>query len=154
VFDIVPGYRNRRSPHELSAFFVLMKTAGGMLRLDRSSIADEIDALKTPWEHMPFYLVTQTLLVEAENDEDAAEKAATRIRSGEKVTVSVKADETTIAHITVAATVDARRPVSPPIAEATGQSLVADREAVVARPTDRKLILKRMVANALSLVRP
>ncbi|WP_262928010.1 hypothetical protein [Rhizobium wenxiniae] len=44
---------------------------------------------------MPFYLVTQTLLVEAENEQEAAEKAAARVRSGEKITVSVKADEAT-----------------------------------------------------------
>lgn len=103
---------------------------------------------------MPFYLVTQTLLVEAENDEDAAEKAATRIRSGEKITVSVKADETSITHITVAAAIDSPRPVSPPTAEATGQAPVADLEPIVAKPADRKLILKRIVADALSLVRP
>lgn len=103
---------------------------------------------------MPFYLVTQTLLVEAENDQDAAEKATARIRSGEKITVSVKADETTITHITVAATVDARPPVSPPTAETISQPIAADSETVVSRPTDRRLILKRMVADALSLVRP
>jgi hypothetical protein len=130
-----------------------MKTASGVLHLDRSSISDEICVLKTPREHMPFYLVTQTLLVEAVNEQDAAEKGATRIRSGEKITVSVKADEMTITHITVAAAVDAQRPDTPPTTEAAGQSLVAEPESVVGGPPDRKLILKRMVADALSLVR-
>lgn len=100
---------------------------------------------------MPFYLVTQTLLVEAEDEQDAAEKGAARIRSGEKITVSVKADETTITHIIVGATADAGRPASPPTADATDQLLVADPGAGAARPT--KGILKRIVANALSLVR-
>jgi hypothetical protein len=102
---------------------------------------------------MPFYLVTQTLLIDAENEQDAAENAAARARSGEKITVSVKADETTITHITVGAAVDAGRPVAPPTADDISQSL-ADHKAVVAKPTDRKLILKRMVADAMSLVRP
>lgn len=88
---------------------------------------------------MPFYLVTQTLLVEAENDEDAAQKAAARIRSGEKMTVSVKADETSITHIAVAAAVDSPRPVSSPTAKVTSQSVVAEPEPVVAKPADRKL---------------
>jgi hypothetical protein len=124
------------------------------LHLDRSIITDETDALKRLREHMPFYLVTQTLLLEAENEQDAAEKGTTRIRSGEKISVSVKADETTIRHITIDATVNARPPVSPRTEEAPGQSLTTEPEAVVAKPTDRKLILKRMVADALSLVRP
>lgn len=88
------------------------RPASELLQLDQGCIADEIDAEKTQRGPMPFYLVTQTLLVEAENDEEAAEKAATRIHSGEKVTVSVKADETSITHITVAAAIDSPRPVA------------------------------------------
>ncbi len=102
---------------------------------------------------MPFYLVTQTLLVEAENEQEAGERAATRIRSGEKITVSVKADETTITHVTVAAAVDERRAVSPPTAKVNRQALADEPETVVAKPTDRMLVLKRMAADALSLVR-
>jgi hypothetical protein len=103
---------------------------------------------------MPFYLVTQTLLVEAENEQDAAEKGAARVRSGEKITFSVKADETNITHITVAAAVDVARPVSFPTANASKQSHTVKPETVVAKPTGRKFILKRMVADALSLLRP
>lgn len=103
---------------------------------------------------MPFYLVTQTLLVEGENEQEAAEKAATRVRSGEKIEVSVKADETTITHITIARTVDAGGPISPPIADATVPSMTVEPKSVVANPTERKIILKRMIADALSLVRP
>ena len=122
-----------------------------MLQLDRSSNANEID---TKREHMPFYLVTQTLLVEAENEQEAGERAATRIRSREKITVSVKTDETTITHVTVAAAVDERRAVSPPTIKVNQQALADEPETVVAKPTDRMLVLKRMVADALSLVRP
>lgn len=101
---------------------------------------------------MPFYLVTQTLLVDAKNEQDAAEIAAARIRSGEKITVSVKVDEATITHITVAAAADERRAVSPPTAEVSQQALADEPETVDAKPTDRMLVLKRMVADALSLV--
>lgn len=103
---------------------------------------------------MPFYLVTQTLLVEGENEHDAAEKAAARIRSGQKIAVCVKADETTVTHITVAAVVDAPPPIPLSTTAADAQSLCADPEAVVARPTDRKLLLKRFVSEVLLLLRP
>lgn len=102
---------------------------------------------------MPFYLVTQTLLVEAENEQEAGERAATRIRSGEKITVSVKADEATITHITVAATVDAGSAVSPLTAQVSEQSLAVEPETLIASPADRKRILKRILVDALSLVR-
>ncbi|WP_145643631.1 hypothetical protein [Neorhizobium alkalisoli] len=103
---------------------------------------------------MPFYLVTHTLLVEAENEHDAAETGAAQLRSGAKITVSVKSDETTITHITVAATVAEPPPVSCPIAEADDQAHAVQPEAVVATPTDRKLILRRMMADAVMLFRP
>ncbi len=103
---------------------------------------------------MSFYLVTQTLLVEAENDHDAAEKGAAQLRSGAKITVSVKSDETTITHITVAATVDEQPPFLHSIAEAADQPHVAQPDPVVVTPTDRKLILRRMMADAVALLRP
>ncbi len=102
---------------------------------------------------MPFYLVTQTLLVEAENEQEAAEKAAARVRSGEKITVSVKADEATITHITVAPTVDAGSAISPLTAQVSEQSLAVEPETLIASPADRKRILKRILVDALSLVR-
>ncbi|MEV4608710.1 hypothetical protein MRBLMR1_003762 [Neorhizobium sp. LMR1-1-1.1] len=98
---------------------------------------------------MPFYLVTQTLLVEA-----AAETEAAQLRSGAKITVSVTSDETTITHITVAATGDGQPPVLHPIVEAAEQPHVAQSEAVLVTPTDRKLILRRMMADAVALLRP
>jgi hypothetical protein len=42
AFDIVPGYRRRRSPHGLSAFFVSEATANAELHLDWDGFADEI----------------------------------------------------------------------------------------------------------------
>lgn len=103
---------------------------------------------------MPFYLVTQTLLVEAENEHDAAETGAAQLRSGAKITVSVTSDETTITHITVAATGDGQPPVLHPIVEAAEQPHVAQSEAVLVTPTDKKLILRRMMADAVALLRP
>jgi hypothetical protein len=52
---------------------------------------------------MPFYLVTQTSLIEADDENAAAQKAIDQIRSGKQVTVSVKFDETTLSHIVVPA---------------------------------------------------
>jgi hypothetical protein len=42
AFDIVPGYKRRRSPHGSSAFFVSEATANEVLHLDRNRFADEI----------------------------------------------------------------------------------------------------------------
>jgi len=44
---------------------------------------------------MPFFLVTHTALVEADNEEAAAHDAVETIRSGVAVSVSVKSDEVT-----------------------------------------------------------
>jgi hypothetical protein len=55
---------------------------------------------------MPFYLVIQTTLIEAEDENAAAEKAINQIRSGKKVAVTVKSDETTLTHIVVPAKAD------------------------------------------------
>lgn len=52
---------------------------------------------------MPFYLVIQTSLIEADDEEAAARIAVDQIRSGNKVAVTVKSDETTVSHIVVAA---------------------------------------------------
>ena len=54
---------------------------------------------------MPFFLVTQTSLVEARDEQEAAQTGVDRLRSGGQVTVSVKSDETTITHVVVAAVV-------------------------------------------------
>lgn len=52
---------------------------------------------------MPFFLVTHTSLVEADNEKDAAGKAVFDIRSGRQLTVMVKADEHTVMQVSVAA---------------------------------------------------
>lgn len=52
---------------------------------------------------MPFFLVTHTSLVEADNETSAAEKAVGDVRSGHQLTVMVKADEHTVTQVTVAA---------------------------------------------------
>jgi len=51
---------------------------------------------------MPFYLVTHTSLVEADDEQAAAQKAVDQIRAGGAVKVTVKSDETTVYHIEVA----------------------------------------------------
>lgn len=55
---------------------------------------------------MPFFLVTQTSLVEAQDEQEAAQTGVDRLRSGRQVTVAVKSDETTITDVVVAAVVE------------------------------------------------
>lgn len=50
---------------------------------------------------MPFFLVTHTSLVEAENEEAAAGKAVAVIRGGGQMTVTVKSDEATTRQVVV-----------------------------------------------------
>lgn len=52
---------------------------------------------------MPFYLVTQTSLVEAEDEIAAAEKSFRQITDAEHVSFSVKFDEQTITLVSVSA---------------------------------------------------
>lgn len=54
---------------------------------------------------MPFFLVTQTVLIEADDEQAAALKATDLIRAGREVPVAVKADETKTTYITVPAQV-------------------------------------------------
>ncbi|WP_209234012.1 hypothetical protein [Rhizobium sp. 16-449-1b] len=61
---------------------------------------------KTLRESMPFYLVTQTSLIEAQDENAAALKAVELIRSGRKVAVTVKADEATLTRVVVPAKTD------------------------------------------------
>jgi len=98
---------------------------------------------------MPFFLVTQTTLVEAQDEQDAAQTGVDRLRSGGQVTVSVKSDETTITHVVVAAVAEEPLPV-----EAADPSPAANAipEIASATPESRKLILKRMVADSLALL--
>lgn len=50
---------------------------------------------------MPFFLVSHTSLVEAENEEVAAGKAVAVIRGGGQMTVTVKSDEATTRQVVV-----------------------------------------------------
>lgn len=74
--------------------------AAALARISETASPD-----RTSWEHMPFFLVTQISLVEAQDEQEAAQKGVNRLRSGEKLTVSVKSDKTTIAQVVVAAKV-------------------------------------------------
>ncbi|MGV1760555.1 hypothetical protein ACQZ6F_27285 [Rhizobium sp. A22-96] len=100
---------------------------------------------------MPFFLVTQTSLVEAQDEQEAAQIGVDRLRSGGQATVSVKSDETTITHVVVTAVVEEPLPVSP--SEAADPSpAAAVPEAGPTAPESRKLILKRMMVEALALL--
>jgi len=61
---------------------------------------------------MPFFLVTQTSLVEADDENDAAIKAIGEIRSGIRVQVTVKSDELTTKTVTVEAEAIKAQPVA------------------------------------------
>ncbi|NTE56593.1 hypothetical protein G6M78_16075 [Agrobacterium tumefaciens] len=106
----------------------------------------------TPWKNMPFFLVTQTSLVEAQDEREAAQTGVDRLRSGAQVTVSVKSDETTITHIVVSALVEEPLPVPPSETAKSSPAAVAILDAAFAAPENRKLILKRMMADALALL--
>ncbi|SCX35393.1 hypothetical protein [Agrobacterium rosae] len=102
---------------------------------------------------MPFFLVTQSSLVEAQDEREAAQTGVDCLRSGAQVTVSVKSDETTITHIVVPAMVEEPPPVPPLETAIPSPAAVAIPEAAFAAPENRTLILKRMMADALALLR-
>ncbi|WP_312808340.1 hypothetical protein [Agrobacterium cavarae] len=102
---------------------------------------------------MPFFLVTQSSLVEAQDEREAAQTGVDCLRSGAQVTVSVKSDETTITHIVVPAMVEKPPPVPPSETAIPSPAAVAIPEAAFAAPENRTLILKRMMADALALLR-
>ena len=101
---------------------------------------------------MPFFLVTQTSLVEAKDEQHAAQTEVDRLRSGGQVTVSVKSDETTITHVVVAALAEEPLPVAQSEAADPSLAAIAIPEIASATPESRKLILKRMLADGLSLL--
>lgn len=74
---------------------------------------------------MPFYLVTQTSLVEADNEQAAAQKSVEKLRAGGPLTVAVKSDETTITHVVVAAAIAPQLEVAriPPVFDQVLQCL-------------------------------
>lgn len=94
-------------------FLCPMRLQRWRLHLDRATFANEICGKNTSWKHMPFFLVTQTSIVEAQDEQDAAQTGVGRLRSGGQVTVSVKSDETTITHVVVAARVEQSHQISP-----------------------------------------
>lgn len=100
---------------------------------------------------MPFFLVTQTSLVEAQDEQEAAQKGVDSLRSGGQVTVAVKSDETTITHVVVAAVVEGSVPASVSEAFNPSPSSVAVPEAGSAVPGNRKVTLKRMIGDALTV---
>jgi len=101
---------------------------------------------------MPFFLVTQTSLVEAQDEQEAAQTGVDRLRSGGQVAVSVKSDETTITHVVVPAVFEEPPPISPSQVAEPSSAAVAIPEASFAAPESRKLILKRMLADGLALL--
>ncbi|EHH03529.1 hypothetical protein ATCR1_20600 [Agrobacterium tumefaciens CCNWGS0286] len=101
---------------------------------------------------MPFFLVTQTSLVEAKDEQEAAQKGVDRLRSGGQVTVAVKSDETMITHVVVAAVAEEPLPVSPSEAADPPPAAVFVPEAALAAPESRKLILKRVLPDGLALL--
>ncbi|MBB4581509.1 hypothetical protein GGE45_003857 [Rhizobium aethiopicum] len=101
---------------------------------------------------MPFFLVTQTSLVEAQDEQEAAQTGVDRLRSGGQVTVAVKSDETTITHVVVAAVAEEPPPMSPSAVADPSPAAVAIPEASPATPVNRKVILKRMMADAWVLL--
>ena len=101
---------------------------------------------------MPFFLVTESSLVEAQDEREAAQTGVDGVRSGAQVTVSVKSDESTITHIVVPAMVGEPLMVPPSETAIPSPAAVAIPEAAFAAPENRALILKRMMADALSLL--
>lgn len=101
---------------------------------------------------MPFFLVTQTSLVEAQDEQEAARKGVDHLRSGGPVTVSVKSDETTIKHVTVAAETE-EAPISRAETDNPSPVTIATHETAFAAPESRKLVLKRMLADCFALLR-
>ena len=101
---------------------------------------------------MPFFLVTQSSLVEAQDEREAAQTGVDGLRSGAQVIVSVKSDETTITHIVVPAMVEEPLRVPPSETANLSPAALAIPEAAFAAPENRTLILKRMMADALALL--
>lgn len=66
---------------------------------------------------MRFFLVTHTSLVEAGDEEDAAQKAVAVVRDGRQVTVNVKSDEMTVKQVVVEAMSTEGKVLAPDYAE-------------------------------------
>lgn len=102
---------------------------------------------------MPFYLVTQTSLIEAEDENAAAQKSLDEIRSGEQVKITVKSDDASLSHIVIAT-----KSKDVPSLDAAGLESAEGDQAVLSQPlsvvqAERKSALKRIVKTALNLVK-
>jgi len=100
---------------------------------------------------MPFYLVTQISLIEAEDENAAAQKSIEEIRSGKQVKVTVKSDEASASHILVAA-----KSENVPDLRAEPESEERD-QAALSKPliivkAEKNAALKRIMKNVLNLV--
>lgn len=99
---------------------------------------------------MPFYLVIQTSLVEADDEQSATQKSVDQLRAGGRVSVEVKSDEATISHHVVPA-VDRSPPRMEPPAEM--RSLDQPTTAPLGlNSVSRKVLLKRIASDAIALV--
>jgi hypothetical protein len=99
---------------------------------------------------MPFFLVTQTSLVEAQDERKAAQSSIDRLRSGGQVTVAVKSDKTTVTHVVVAAVLE--EPLVVSLSENVGSLPVAAvmPQAASEAPDKSSLTFKRMMAHAMA----
>ena len=102
---------------------------------------------------MPFYLVIQTSLTEADDEEAAARTVVDQIRSGNKVAVTVKSDETTVSHIVVPPKSDISFAAPVANADAGGQGPATLPAPLSIVEADRKATLKRIIADAFSLLK-
>lgn len=101
---------------------------------------------------MPFYLVTQTSLIEADDEEAAAQKGIDEIRAGGQVAVTVKSDETTISHVVVAARAESHC-VVPAIDNKSEDPLQrVSPELIALNETKRPSLLERVVRRALARI--
>lgn len=99
---------------------------------------------------MPFYLVVQTSLVEADDERSAAQKSVDQLRTGGHVSVQVKSDETTVKQIVVAQVDPTQSPTDATQVEAEPKQSSAVPPAPMV--PIRKAILKRIATDALALV--
>lgn len=94
---------------------------------------------------MQFYLVTQTILVEAENAEAAAQDAVDQLRAGNQIVVAVKADETTITHVVIPAQVQTVPEVAEVKETPENKAKLPAIEEISAKPFSVRRILSSVV---------
>jgi hypothetical protein len=102
---------------------------------------------------MPFFLVTQTSLIEANDENEAARNAVDQIRSGKQVTVTVKSDETTISHIVIAAKSEDGPAVDIADCEMEWLDQALESSPDTDNTSDKRAILNRIIRDARALLR-